>query len=296
MIGRKGDHMNDFSLLDFEKLWEGREKVTMVEREVILSMIDLAPGKKVLEIGAGNGRITRALAGRFRQYYALDVTPAFLEQISPPLEGSTLTRICGDLYKMPFLDGSLDTIVMIRVFNFLQDPQRALREFARVLKPGGSAIISFFHTGSVATVIDRIKYKGKTTGPRSRHAHRVLTSNFEESFYSVAYFKEISVVAGFRTVSARSCGLEDYSPFAMLPSKFFVKLSALPDILSMMPHIFISIQKAGANPAAISRDGKIMACPECHEQVSTEFLHSGQVTHCQKCGHSFEVRNGVIYV
>ena len=58
--------MNDFSLLDFEKLWKGREKVTAVEREVILSMIDLSPEMKVLEIGAGNGRITIILTESLR--------------------------------------------------------------------------------------------------------------------------------------------------------------------------------------------------------------------------------------
>ena len=288
--------MNDFSLLDFEKLWKGREKVTMVEREVILSMIDQSPEKKVLEIGAGNGRITWALAGKFRRYYALDVTPSFLEQISPPPGANKLIRIGGDLYNMPFLDGSLDTIVMIRVFNFLQNPEMALGEFARVLKPGGSAIVSFFHTGSVATIVDRIKYKGKSTGPKSRHAHRVLNSNFEESFYSVSYFKEISAAAGFRTVSARSCGLEDYSLFVSLPAKLFVKLSVLPDILGLIPHVFIFIQKVGEHPDAIRGDEEIMACPDCHEPVPADFLHSGQVTNCHNCGHNFEIRNGVIYV
>ncbi len=288
--------MNDFSLLDFEKLWKGREKVTTVEREVILSMIDLSPEMKVLEIGAGNGRITQALAGKFRRYYALDVTPSFLEQINPPPGANKLIRIGGDLYNMPFLDGSLDTIVMIRVFNFLQSPETALREFSRVLKPGGSAIISFFHTGSVATILDRVKYKGKATVPRSRHVRKVLNSNFEESFYSVPYFKEISSAAGFRTVHSRSCGLEDYSPFAPLPAKLFVKLSVLPDILGLIPHVFIYMQKVEAHPAAISDEEEIMACPVCHEPVPAEFPHSGQVMNCHNCGHVFEFRNGVIYV
>ena len=288
--------MNDFSLLDFEKLWKGREKVTTVEREVILSMIDLSPEMKVLEIGAGNGRITQALAGKFRRYYALDVTPSFLEQINPHPGANKLIRIGGDLYNMPFLDDSLDTIVMIRVFNFLQSPEMAFREFARVLKPGGSAIISFFHTGSVATILDRVKHKGKTAVPGSRHARRVLNSNFEESFYSVSYFKEMSSAAGFRAVSSRSCGLEDYSPFAPLPAKLFVKLSVLPDVLGLFPHVFIYIQKVGAHPAAIRNDEEIMACPDCHELIFTEFLNSGQATNCRNCGHNFEIRNGVIYV
>ena len=288
--------MNDFSLLDFEKLWEGRGKVTKVEREVILSMIDLGTENKVLEIGAGNGRITFALAGKFRRYYALDITPAFLEQINPPPGGNTLVRIVGDLYNTPFLNSSLDTIVMIRVFNFLQDPERALLEFARILKPGGSAIISFFHTGSVATIIDRIKYKEKAIGLRSGDVRKVLNSNFEESFYSVAYFKKIAAAAGFRTVKTRSCGLEDYSPFAPLPAKVFVKLSVLPDILSLMPHVFIYLQKAGEHLSANGGDDEILACPGCHEQVRTERLHSGQVTLCHKCGHSFEIRNGVMYM
>jgi ArsR family transcriptional regulator len=50
----------------------------------------------------------------------------------------------GDIYDVPVEDNRADAVVMHQVLHFLSDPQRAVREAARVLAPGGSLLIVDF--------------------------------------------------------------------------------------------------------------------------------------------------------
>ena len=50
----------------------------------------------------------------------------------------------GDIYDLPLADQAADAVVMHQVLHFLSDPQRAIREAARVLAPGGRLLIVDF--------------------------------------------------------------------------------------------------------------------------------------------------------
>ena len=50
----------------------------------------------------------------------------------------------GDIYDLPLADQAADAVVMHQVLHFLSDPQRAVREAARVLAPGGRLLIVDF--------------------------------------------------------------------------------------------------------------------------------------------------------
>ena len=50
----------------------------------------------------------------------------------------------GDIYDLPLADRAADAVVMHQVLHFLSDPQRAVREAARVLAPGGRLLIVDF--------------------------------------------------------------------------------------------------------------------------------------------------------
>lgn len=121
------------------------------ERVRGLSAIPIRPEDRVLDFGCGFGTLARALVHRADLVVALDATRAkvrFLDIIrrQEPLE--RLLPICsGDPLQLPFVDAAFDLVVLNAVFEYLPqsvpvaDPSRAhllaLREFRRVLKPGG---------------------------------------------------------------------------------------------------------------------------------------------------------------
>jgi ArsR family transcriptional regulator len=84
---------------------------------------------------------------RYRRGLGIDLSPAMLAYARAKLEGAELRHAQvrqGDIYDLPLADQSADAAVMHQVLHFLSDPQRALREAARVLAPGGRLLIVDF--------------------------------------------------------------------------------------------------------------------------------------------------------
>lgn len=99
-------------------------------------------GRRVLEAGCGAGHgaelINRAGAA---EVVAIDRSPAALELArSAVTDGVTLER--GDVESLPFGDGSFDFVVCFDVIEHLDEPDRALDEFSRVLRRDGLLLLS----------------------------------------------------------------------------------------------------------------------------------------------------------
>jgi SAM-dependent methyltransferase len=105
------------------------------------------PGMRVLELGCGTGRVTRALLEHGAVVTASDLSPAALDAIREELGGSDRLEILkADARDLPFEDGSFELIIF--AWNGLdwihpeEDRERALREAGRLLVPGGRFLFS----------------------------------------------------------------------------------------------------------------------------------------------------------
>lgn len=100
----------------------------------------LEPGLSVLDCGCGPGTITRGIAERVApgQVAGVDFGQSQIEiaQKAAPENISFQTANC---YALPFADASFDRIFSHALFEHLSEPVKALKEFHRVLKPGGIA-------------------------------------------------------------------------------------------------------------------------------------------------------------
>ena len=103
---------------------------------------------KVLEVGPGNGTYTIATAravGDAGQVVTIDIEPKMIERVKKRIQDEGITNIdarMADVFDLPFEDGAFDLVYMIAVIGEIPSPERAVREFRRVLKTGGSLAFS----------------------------------------------------------------------------------------------------------------------------------------------------------
>lgn len=92
---------------------------------------------RVLEVGAGTGVHVRFVRHSFDEYVLTDLNPPLLEKFArAPLRGK-LTVQREDATRLSFADDSFDRVIAAHVLEHLYKPHEVLREWARVLKPGG---------------------------------------------------------------------------------------------------------------------------------------------------------------
>ncbi len=115
-----------------------------LETRVVFDMAGPLNGKRVLDIGTGDGQYALEAARRGGQIVALDRNQSMLDAarlraraLDLPLQ---LHR--GDATLLPFPDGSFDVVLAVTVLCLVPDAAQAVREMARVLRPGGRLVLA----------------------------------------------------------------------------------------------------------------------------------------------------------
>jgi demethylmenaquinone methyltransferase / 2-methoxy-6-polyprenyl-1,4-benzoquinol methylase len=139
-IARSYDLNNRLHSLGQDQRWRRRG----------VQLAEVKPGDAVLDVACGTGDLTQAFArtpaGRV---VGLDFTPAMLEVARTKLprlgpNSGKVTYLEGDAMALPLPDASFDVVSIAFGIRNVSDPVKALREFARVLKPGGRLVILEF--------------------------------------------------------------------------------------------------------------------------------------------------------
>jgi len=104
----------------------------------------IEPGMTVLEVGPGNGTYTVATARRVGdkgKVVTIDIEPKMIERVTRRAQAEGIENIearVADVHYLPFEDGYFDAIYMIAVVGEIPAPEKAMKEFYRVLRPSGT--------------------------------------------------------------------------------------------------------------------------------------------------------------
>jgi 2-polyprenyl-6-hydroxyphenyl methylase / 3-demethylubiquinone-9 3-methyltransferase len=98
---------------------------------------------RVLDVGCGGGFLSNYLAELGHEVTGLDVSMDALRVASAHDQTASVRYMMGDALKLPFDDASFDVVCAMDFLEHVEDPERAIAEAARVLKPSG---MFFFHT------------------------------------------------------------------------------------------------------------------------------------------------------
>lgn len=96
----------------------------------------------VLDIGAGDGAMTALLASRARSITSVDRSLKVVEAARARLgDRDNVSVVHGDMHALPCAGESFDQVLMLHVLTYAEDPAAAVREAARVLRPGGDLVV-----------------------------------------------------------------------------------------------------------------------------------------------------------
>jgi SAM-dependent methyltransferase len=119
-----------------------RMESTPAEIDALVSLIRLAPGARVLDVGCGIGRHSLELARRGFRVTGVDRTPAYLEQARAAAKAESLDAefVEGDMRALDY-DGGYDAVLsLFTSFGFFEDQEddrRTARGMCAALRPGG---------------------------------------------------------------------------------------------------------------------------------------------------------------
>ena len=108
-----------------------------------LRRLPMTPAARVLDVGCGTGELLRRLRAKYPDaaLAGLDPVPEMLAVAGDKLSGREDLRI-GYADSLPWSAGSFDIVVSCNMFHYISHPVEALREMARVLRPGGSIVLT----------------------------------------------------------------------------------------------------------------------------------------------------------
>ena len=132
--------------------------------EAIRAALGDAPIRSLLDLGTGTGRMLELFAGDIESGLGLDLSLDMLALARARLDRAGLKHCSvrhGDIYDLALPRNSFDVVIVHQVLHYLDDSARALREAARVLRPGGQLLVVDFAPHDLEFL-------------REEHAHRRL--------------------------------------------------------------------------------------------------------------------------
>jgi ubiquinone/menaquinone biosynthesis C-methylase UbiE len=268
--------------------WEdkGREYEDRVERVVLRRLLP-AGGQRLLEVGAGFGRLTDEYHA-YQQVVLLDYSFSQLQYAQEHHGRSDrFVYVAADAYKLPFHPGVFDGATMIRVIHHMANVPAVLAQVRRVLTPNAVFILEHANKRNLKAMA-RYALKKQDWNPYDQEPVEFVELNFD---FHPDYIRRALHEAGFNT--------QTRVPVSFLrvgALKRHLSTSALVGIdrvlqhshLLVAPSIFTRNLATGNTPDNLKRD-LLFACPNC----GGELVHEGDTVRCTRDDRRWAVRDGI---
>ena len=135
------------------------ERAMRADRKVYAFMYERIPtvirGKEVLEIATGPGLLAKHVAGAARRMVATDYSDGMIREAKKGAIPANLAFEVADATALPYADDSFDVVLIANALHVMPEPEKALGEIDRVLRPGGILIAPNFveHQTGIASRI-----------------------------------------------------------------------------------------------------------------------------------------------
>jgi SAM-dependent methyltransferase len=126
-----------------ERAYHKRDMIR--RRRLVREALAAAPGERILDVGCGPGFYVRELldeVGESGAIVAVDASPDMLALARRRCEGhDNVTFLDGNAAAVPVDDGGFDAALCVQVMEYVPEPNGALAEIGRALRPGGRVVV-----------------------------------------------------------------------------------------------------------------------------------------------------------
>ncbi|MBU4086561.1 MAG: class I SAM-dependent methyltransferase, partial [Nanoarchaeota archaeon] len=124
---------------------EGNDLNKLSEEPTTFSLLKSIKGKKILDAGCGSGIYSKKLAQKGAKVYGLELNQNMINLAKNYCKNLNIEFKQGSIDKIPYPDNNFDIVLASLVIHYLKKPERAIKEFRRVLKDNGELILSTTH-------------------------------------------------------------------------------------------------------------------------------------------------------
>jgi len=145
--------------------WDTIRALHVAERDVEQAMVEAIgarPFETLLDLGTGTGRLLELFASLYRRAVGIDASTAMLAVARANLDQAGVANAqvrLGDIYNLPLPRDAFDVVTIHQVLHYLDEPERAIAEAARVLAPGGRLLIVDFAPHSLEFLRERFAHR-----------------------------------------------------------------------------------------------------------------------------------------
>jgi SAM-dependent methyltransferase len=249
-------------------------------------------GDRLMEIGAGFGRLAEEYAG-YAQVILLDPARSMMEQARARLgHDSRFIFVVGSTYDLPLATGACDTVVTVRVLHHLADVPLAMAEIARVIRSGGTYVLEYANKRHLKAIL-RYLIRKQRYSPLSREPYEFEHLNFD---FHPAYMASALHEAGFQVDARRAVS---FFRVGLLKRAAPVRLLARADgwlqrplaPLAPAPSVFLRARSVRPGPAPVSPH--LFRCCQCHQDGTLQPDDESSILCCTTCGARWPIHDGI---
>lgn len=229
-----------------------------------LDNTNLSKNSKILDVGCGAGMMAKEVANRGYEIWGMDYSYNMVKKAKAICNVNTkldTNFLQGNIESLPFKDSVFDMVLCLGVITYLKSEQKALHEMSRILKPGGTMILSILNKFSLAKCLDisvLVKRRlQKITGNRIvswKKRAEIEENHFAIKSYFIPNLRNALRTAGFTELA---CMAVQYGPLTFFGRKilpegininittFLEKFSNIPIIRSSGNMCLFRLRKVG---------------------------------------------------
>jgi ubiquinone/menaquinone biosynthesis C-methylase UbiE len=143
----------------------------LITRKRLLEILEPGPGDQILEVGPGTGYYTLPVAERLTSgtVAVFDIQQEMLDHVSRAAAERGLANVIpalGDACALTYPDASFDAAYLVTVLGEIPDQEAALRELARVVKPGGRLVVGELFGDPHMVTLGKLRERAEHAGFR----------------------------------------------------------------------------------------------------------------------------------